>query len=208
MAKAKVAVRKIERTPAPANDLSDTVRATAGQAARAMRTNEELDKKLKKNAKRLEALVVNFEQHGSKTRRVGIDLGGGIVAQGFTELLNYGVRAAADYSKDGFWAKQVDMMQSIPHMVMGTLTYLAEILTRDHTVLPNWKRELVSEASKIFSQLGFANLTRAIRVRSNLTKAAAGDADATAKERDAVAKERDDLKAMYNKLLAERKTLK
>ena len=180
----KTQIKKTERNRDAEKQMQDIVRATAGRAAGAIREAEDTGRKLSKNAKRLESMVENFRKNGSKTRRAGIDLGGGITAQATTELINFGVRALGDWSVDGFWAKQVDLMQSIPHMVLGVVTYVAELLTRNGNEPTTWSREMVSEASKIFSQLGFANLTRALRVRWTDSKAKLTDLDAVTRERD------------------------
>ncbi len=105
----------------------------------------------------------------SRAHRVAVDFGGGVVAQASTELMNYGFRALGRWSKDGFWANNVDLLQGAPHFVLGLGIYFAEMLTRPEPkggggwVTPT--REVISEASKIFGQLGFSNLMRAMRVR-------------------------------------------
>ena len=121
---------------------------------------------------RFKAAVLRKE---SKAHRVAIDFGGGVVAQASTELMNWGFRALGKWSKDGFWANNVDLLQGAPHFVLGMGLYFAEMITRPEPkgggewVTPT--REVISEASKIFGQLGFSNLMRAIRVRwSDSTK--------------------------------------
>ena len=115
---------------------------------------------------RFRAAVLRKE---SKAHRVAIDFGGGVVAQASTELMNWGFRALGKWSKDGFWANNVDLLQGAPHFVLGMGLYFAEMITRPEPkgggewVTPT--REVISEASKIFGQLGFSNLMRAIRVR-------------------------------------------
>ena len=115
---------------------------------------------------RFKAAVMRKE---SKAHRVAIDFGGGVVAQASTELMNWGFRALGKWSRDGFWANNVDLLQGMPHFVLGMGIYFAEMITRPEPkgggewVTPT--REVISEASKIFGQLGFSNLMRAIRVR-------------------------------------------
>ena len=115
---------------------------------------------------RFKAAVMRKE---SKAHRVAIDFGGGVVAQASTELMNWGFRALGKWSGDGFWANNVDLLQGAPHFVLGMGLYFAEMITRPEPkgggewVTPT--REVISEASKIFGQLGFSNLMRAIRVR-------------------------------------------
>jgi len=115
---------------------------------------------------RFKAAVMRKE---SKAHRVAIDFGGGVVAQASTELMNWGFRALGKWSRDGFWANNVDLLQGMPHFMLGMGIYFAEMITRPEPkgggewVTPT--REVISEASKIFGQLGFSNLMRAIRVR-------------------------------------------
>jgi len=115
---------------------------------------------------RFKAAVMRKE---SKAHRVAIDFGGGVVAQASTELMNWGFRALGKWSRNGFWANNVDLLQGMPHFVLGMGIYFAEMITRPEPkgggewVTPT--REVISEASKIFGQLGFSNLVRAIRVR-------------------------------------------
>ncbi|MBL9009521.1 MAG: hypothetical protein JNJ46_35025 [Myxococcales bacterium] len=111
----------------------------------------------------------------SKAHRVAVDFGGGVAAQVSMELLNWGIRAVGRWSKDGFWANNVDLLQGAPHFVLGLGVYFAEMLTRNEPkgggewITPT--REVVSEAAKIFGQLGFSNLVRAMRVRWGDAKA-------------------------------------
>jgi hypothetical protein len=58
----------------------------------------------------------------------------------------------------------------MPHFVLGLGIYIAEMATRKDPMdrgneLVSSKREVLSEAAKLFSQLGFSNLMRAMRVR-------------------------------------------
>ena len=118
---------------------------------------------------RIEKFKAAVLRKESKAHRVAIDFGGGVVAQASTELMNWGIRAIGRWSKDGFWANNVDLLQGAPHFVLGLGLYFAEMLTRNDPkgggewVTPT--REVISEASKIFGQLGFSNLMRAMRVR-------------------------------------------
>ena len=124
---------------------------------------------------RIEKFKAAVLRKESKAHRVAIDFGGGVVAQASTELMNWGIRAIGRWSKDGFWANNVDLLQGAPHFVLGLGLYFAEMLTRNDPkgggewVTPT--REVISEASKIFGQLGFSNLVRAMRVRWGDSKA-------------------------------------
>ena len=76
---------------------------------------------------RFKAAVLRKE---SKAHRVAIDFGGGVIAQASTELMNWGFRALGKWSKDGFWANNVDLLQGAPHFVLGMGLYFAEMITR------------------------------------------------------------------------------
>ena len=130
---------------------------------------EERQGRLSSEQSRIEKFKTAVLRKESKAHRVAIDFGGGVVAQASTELMNWGIRAIGRWSKDGFWANNVDLLQGAPHFVLGLGLYFAEMLTRNDPkgggewVTPT--REVISEASKIFGQLGFSNLMRAMRVR-------------------------------------------
>ena len=130
---------------------------------------DERQARLSSEQNRIEKFKTAVLRKESKAHRVAIDFGGGVVAQASTELMNWGIRAIGRWSKDGFWANNVDLLQGAPHFVLGLGLYFAEMLTRSDPkgggewVTPT--REVISEASKIFGQLGFSNLMRAMRVR-------------------------------------------
>ncbi len=130
---------------------------------------DERQARLSSEQSRIEKFKTAVLRKESKAHRVAIDFGGGVVAQASTELMNWGIRAVGRWSKDGFWANNVDLLQGAPHFVLGLGLYFAEMLTRNDPkgggewVTPT--REVISEASKIFGQLGFSNLMRAMRVR-------------------------------------------
>ena len=130
---------------------------------------DERQARLSSEQSRIEKFKTAVLRKESKAHRVAIDFGGGVVAQASTELMNWGIRAIGRWSKDGFWANNVDLLQGAPHFVLGLGLYFAEMLTRSDPkgggewVTPT--REVISEASKIFGQLGFSNLMRAMRVR-------------------------------------------
>jgi hypothetical protein len=130
---------------------------------------DERQARLSSEQSRIEKFKTAVMRKESKAHRVAIDFGGGVVAQASTELMNWGIRAVGRWSKDGFWANNVDLLQGAPHFVLGLGLYFAEMLTRNDPkgggewVTPT--REVISEASKIFGQLGFSNLMRAMRVR-------------------------------------------
>ena len=110
-------------------------------------------------------LLSTVKEKNSKSHRVAVDLGGGMSAQVTTELLNLGVRALGRWSPDGWIGQNSDFLQGAPHFVLGLGVYIAEMASRKNMERPSTSREVISEASKLFSQLGFSNLVRALRVR-------------------------------------------
>lgn len=141
-----------------------------GQSAKLTRDLADREDRVKKLNARIDTFMERVSAKESKSHRVAVDLGGGSIAQVSTELINWGVRALGRWSKDGFFANNVDLLQGMPHFVLGLGIYIAEMATRkDPTArgneLVSAKREVLSEAAKLFSQLGFSNLMRAMRVR-------------------------------------------
>ena len=131
---------------------------------------ERLVDKQTKIANRYDKLLMRVGDKHSKAHRVAVDMSGGSVAQASTELLNWGVRALGRWSKDGFFANNVDLLQGGPHFFLGLGLYILEMATRkdpadNNGELPSTTREVMSEATKIFAQLGFNNVVRALRVR-------------------------------------------
>lgn len=110
-------------------------------------------------------LAAAIQDKTSKTHKVTVDFGGGTIAQVSTELINWGVRAIGNWSPDSWFGQSVDFMQGVPHFVIGLGIYIAEVASRDKGQLPSTRREVISEAAKLFAQLGFSNVTRALRVR-------------------------------------------
>lgn len=115
--------------------------------------------------KRAAKLVAAVKDKTNKAHRVAVDLGGGSIAQASTELINLGVRALGRWSPDGWFGQNSDFMQGAPHFVLGLGIYIAEMASRKNMEMPSTTREVISEASKLFGQLGFSNLVRALRVR-------------------------------------------
>lgn len=141
-----------------------------GQSARLGRDLAAREDRVKKLNARIDGFMEKVSAKESKSHRVAVDLGGGSIAQVSTELINWGIRALGRWSKDGFVANNVDLLQGMPHFVLGLGIYIAEMATRKDPMergneLVSAKREVLSEAAKLFSQLGFSNLMRAMRVR-------------------------------------------
>mgnify|MGYP000491141199 CR=1 FL=1 len=97
--------------------------------------------------------------------RVIVDLGGGMMAQVGTEFINWLLRYAADWSKDGFFANYTDFLQSAPHTIGGAIWYAAEMASSKNGELPGAWKQARLEAAKLFMNLGMANLARAVRTR-------------------------------------------
>ncbi len=152
---------------------------------------ERLVDKQSKTASRYETLLMRVGDKHGKAHRVAVDMSGGSVAQVSTELLNWGVRALGRWSKDGFFAHNVDLLQGGPHFFLGLGLYILEMATRKDPAdnkgeLPSTTREVLSEATKIFAQLGLNNVVRALRVRYVDGKRQALDYEALLAEKQAL----------------------
>jgi hypothetical protein len=152
---------------------------------------EKLVDKQSKTAGRYDKLLMRVGDKHSKAHRVAVDMGGGSAAQASTELINWGVRALGRWSKDGFFANNVDLLQGGPHFFLGLGLYILEMATRkdpadNNGELPSTTREVISEATKVFAQLGFNNVVRALRVRFADGKRQALDYDALLAEKQAL----------------------
>lgn len=151
-------------------NLEQMVKNATAQTASMQRESAEKTTRMAQMEQRLKTQREAAQRAVSKPRKISIDLGGGTLAQVSTETVNWIVRRAGDWSGDGFWAHNVDLMQGLPHLVLGSLAYVAEMATRrtekgGEVVFPSGTRLLISEFAKLFSQLGFANLARAVRTR-------------------------------------------
>ena len=152
---------------------------------------ERLVDKHTKTAGRYDKLLMRMGDKHGKAHRVAVDMGGGSIAQASMELINWGVRAIGRWSKDGFFASNVDLLQGGPHFFLGLGLYILEMATRkdpadNNGELPNTTREVVSEATKVFAQLGFNNVVRALRVRYVDGKRQALDYEALLAEKQAL----------------------
>ena len=152
---------------------------------------ERLVDKQAKTSSRYDKLLMRVGDKHGKAHRVAVDMGGGSFAQASTELLNWGMRALGRWSKDGFFANNVDLLQGGPHFFLGLGCYILEMATRkdpadNNGELPSTTREVLSEASKIFAQLGFNNVVRALRVRFADGKRQALDYEALLAEKQAL----------------------
>ena len=180
-------------------ELDQMIATEAHLALEQSKAQEERLARMASAETRIERFKAAVMRKESKAHRVAVDFGGGVVAQASTELMNWGFRALGKWSGDGFWTNNVDLLQGAPHFILGMGLYFAEMITRPEPkgggewVTPT--REVVSEAAKIFGQLGFSNLMRAIRVRWS---------DSAKREiaYQAVAQEKADLEAKLAQLQA------
>lgn len=163
----------------------DKMRALAAQNANAEKEIERKDKQIAKTEREAkatenvkEAVVKETKAHFSKPRKIARDLGASAAAQVWVEGVNLGARALAEWSEKeegekGFWRSNVDIMQSAPHVVVGGLIYALELATRKDQsdekgakpIIPTSAREFLSDMSKTIANLGFSNLSRALRFR-------------------------------------------
>ena len=162
---------------------------------------ERLVEKQTKTASRYDKLLMRVGDKQSKAHRVAVDMGGGSIAQVSTELINWGMRALGRYSQDGFFANNVDLLQGGPHFFIGLGLYILEMATRkdpadNNGELPSTTREVISEATKVFAQLGFNNVVRALRVRYADGKRQAIDYDALLAEKQELEKRLKALEAV------------
>lgn len=162
---------------------------------------EKLVEKQTKTANKYDKLLMRVGDKQSKAHRVAVDMGGGSIAQVSTELINWGMRALGRYSQDGFFANNVDLLQGGPHFFIGLGLYILEMATRkdpadNNGELPSTTREVISEATKVFAQLGFNNVVRALRVRYADGKRQAIDYDALLTEKQELEKRLKSLEAV------------
>ena len=101
-----------------------------GQSVKLTRDLADREDRVKKLNARIDNFMEKVSAKESKSHRVAVDLGGGSIAQVSTELINWGVRALGRWSKDGFFANNVDLLQGMPHFVIGLGIYIAEMATR------------------------------------------------------------------------------
>lgn len=191
MAPNKDPLEKVKQTLDRVQEQNSTLKQQleAGSALEA--EYEKLVDKQSRTAVRYDKLLMRVGDKHSKAHRVAVDMGGGSAAQASTELINCGVRALGRWSKDGFFANNVDLLQGGPHFFLGLGLYTLEMATRkdpadNNGELPSTTREVISEATKVFAQLGFNNVVRALRVRFADGKRQALDYDALLAEKQAL----------------------
>lgn len=163
---------------------------------------QQIKSKLERVQKRQLDLQTRVALREAVPRRVAVDVAGSSIAQVSTELLNWGVRALGKWSgTEGFWARNVDLAQGVPHFLLGLGLYTIEMLDRrslvDQGELPSAGREVLHEAAKLFSQLGLSTTVRALRVRYLDGKS---DREQSQIDRRALLAERELLKAQLAEL--------
>lgn len=198
----------LEKAKATLDKLADQNANLMKQVEAGGALEAEYEKLVDKHAKdrgRYDKLLMRVGDKHSKAHRVAVDMSGGSVAQASTELINWGVRALGRSSKDGFFAHNADVLQGGPHFFLGLGLYILEMATRKDPAdsngeLPSTTREVISEATKVFAQLGFNNVVRALRVRYFDGKQQALDNQAVVAEKDAIEKKLNDLLAAHPEL--------
>ena len=172
------------------------MQAASEQQAALEREERERRERAQRSNHNLDKITQRLLAKETRSQRIAVDFGGGMIAQVSTELLNYLVRLAGEWSHDGWTAKNVDLLQGAPHLILGSALYFGDMLTRKNGKPPSMPREIFSEFAKLFSQLGFANLVRAARVRYHDGKRKAGDYDALLAEKTEIERK---LKALEGK---------
>jgi hypothetical protein len=84
----------------------------------------------------------------TRSHRIAVDFGGGLIAQVSTELINHFVRLAGEWSHDGWTAKNVDLLQGAPHLIFGSAMYFDDMLLRKNGKPPSMPREVFTESRR------------------------------------------------------------
>ena len=182
----------MEKAKATLDRLQEQNSSLQKQIAAGSELEAEYDRLIKDHTKasgKYDKLLMRVVDKQSKAHRIAVDMGGGSIAQASTELINWGMRALGRWSKDGFIASNVDLLQGGPHFFLGLGLYILEMATRkdpadNNGELPSTSREVMSEATKVFSQLGLNNVVRALRIRYADGKKQAIDYDALLAEKE------------------------
>lgn len=181
---------------------SAMVRAATQQTAMANREVQRMQNQTQQAEQQIERYKKFIK--GSKLTKIGVDFGGGAIALVSTELINWGFRAAKDAAgEESWWGRNSDLLQSLPHVVLGTLVYLGELLTRpNHDKPVTVRRQVVSEAAKLFQMFGMYNLVRAARLRMGDSKRTAAEAGQLSVEVAALRAENEKLRGMAKSVTA------
>ena len=165
-------------------ELQAMIRTATAETAAVQRDRDAL--RAEQN-KRLET-VSRYQEAMKPGTKIQVDLAGGGIALVSSELLSWGVRWAADWSKTGWWARNQDYLQAAPHIALGTLIYVAEVCSSDKKgkKLPEKWEMIFTEAGKLLAYTGFSNLAKAVRYRVEKGKTMAEDNAALRAELDAL----------------------
>lgn len=119
---------------------------------------------------KVERFQKNLKEQNSTTRTVTVDGGSAVIAHTFDQLFQWGARALGEYSMrtagtDGFFAKHIGLVASVPQTTVGFLVYVMELATRGKStdMKMSLGREIAHSASNLLANLGLANSIRAIR---------------------------------------------
>lgn len=137
--------------------------------------------KVEGEKKEAETQLAKWENKGkafikANQRQLVVDLGGGMTAQVGTELFNWLIRVAAEWAGENSWlARYADLLQSLPHIALGSALYVTEMMLREPNRAPSGWNQYGASVGLIWQQLGLNNLFTAIRLRM-------GDGKTTAQE--------------------------
>ncbi len=161
MAKQKEKLDKLNDTDKQIAALVSGLHANDQQLA-AAGTTSSAAQKVKKH---YDKLIEKAKDRETRTHKLTVDFGGGAVAQVSNGVINGLIELYADWRPAGWTAQNKDLLQSAPHVILGMGVYLTELALRAPKKMPGMSREIASQAALIFSNLGMANLARALRTR-------------------------------------------
>ena len=152
-------------------DVRKQLEKVTSEASRAAKELGELKTKNSAMSEKMDNLKASIAVRESPSRRALVDISGGTTAFSLTAGINWLFRLVARKFPESWWARYIDILQGAPHFVLGCLAYGVELYTRGSKIekdakwLPSGWREGLSEASKVFAELGASNVLRAVRVR-------------------------------------------
>lgn len=148
-------------------------RANEAAAKAKSRTDATIAKQMTVAATRamakFESVKKSVHEEHSIARTLTVDMGSAAIAHTTDQLLQFGMRALAEYSQrtqgaEGHFAKHVGIWSSAPQSAIGMIVYILELATRDkNTMKLSLGRDLANRASSLLTNLGLANSFRAVR---------------------------------------------
>lgn len=165
------AERRYKEARERADEAEKQLSKVKAEASRSAKDLGEMERKAAVVGEKMDNLKSAIAVRESPSRRALVDISGGTTAFSLTAGINWLFRTVARKFPESWWARNVDILQGAPHFVLGCLAYGVELYTRGSKVeknpawLPSGWREGISEASKVFAELGASNVLRAIRVR-------------------------------------------